>query len=268
VSQAHPRRPNRRPRRAVPTLEPIEGRALLSAGLDPPVAVRVEPPVAALDEPVVPGPAIVDVRANSFRGRTHGLVLTFDRDLDPATAIDRARYRLSTVGRDRRFRTADDARVAIQSAVYDESRREVTLRLARPLEHGQFVRLSIGENGAPAPLDLLGNALDGDGDGQAGGAFDATFNRLPIIRYTEADGDLVTLRLVHGGTLEFLQDARGNSVRLRFIGVKPGRSQLLGTFVRGRVGDGLARLGPTVGDQGVRFRLAQPPFEIAIPPAV
>lgn len=58
--------------------------------------------------------------------------------------------------------------------LYDASTFVVTLELSAPLPAGKY-RLSVSDT----VTDIAGNALDGDGDGQAGGVFSVRFDILP-----------------------------------------------------------------------------------------
>ena len=118
---------------------------------------------------VVGGPQIVDLDRFGFHSQPTLLVLTFDRDLAQATAVDLNNYRIFTPGRDGQIGTADDVAVPVSSAVYDPATRTVTLlasqRLSLFTEHALFVR----GTGAGAITDVAGNPLNG-------GDFSTTFD--------------------------------------------------------------------------------------------
>jgi hypothetical protein len=66
--------------------------------------------------------------------------------------------------------------------------------------------------------DLAGNALDGNADGTRGDAYDVRFARGSNFRYADRDGDLVTLTLQRGGSLELRRGADGAVQQVRIVG--------------------------------------------------
>jgi hypothetical protein len=105
------------------------------------------------------------------------IVLSFDRPLDPATAEDPDSYRLVLPGGDHRMGTGDDLLVPIVRATYDDQARTVTLEPRHRLPYLAFARLEVRSGGDSGVFGEGGLALDGDGDGQAGGSFVARFGR-------------------------------------------------------------------------------------------
>jgi hypothetical protein len=126
---------------------------------------------------VTGGPRVVNLQRFGFHTQPTTLVLSFDRDLDPARAQDPSNYQVTSPGRDRRVGTADDVIVPLRSAVYDAAARTVTLITVRRLSVFLPNHLFARGTGAGAITDTSGNLLDGDGNGQAGGDYTATFDR-------------------------------------------------------------------------------------------
>ncbi|QDV38116.1 hypothetical protein [Tautonia plasticadhaerens] len=73
--------------------------------------------------------------------------------------------------------TGDDLVVPIAAATYDEDSRAVTLEPRFRLPYLAFARLEVRSGGESGLVGEGGLALDGDGDGVAGGAFVARFGR-------------------------------------------------------------------------------------------
>jgi hypothetical protein len=170
----------------VPILGDAAGRSGRSIGivLDEPVGALGTPSAASIllaaaapaPPPTEPGPpapqqpdpyaTLQAVAVDARRGGAVAMIrLAWTAALDPGTAQSLANYRLVGAGRDGRFGTRDDRRVAIRSARYDAVSRTVALvpRCARlgtsPLQ--LIVSASV--------TDARGYAVDGNGDGLPGG---------------------------------------------------------------------------------------------------
>lgn len=131
------------------------------------VNVRDVPPV------VVRGVSVV-----TTRNVASGIALTFSDDVDAASATTVANYRIRLEGRDHRFGTRDDLFVPVVGAQYMADSRTVLLRTARPLKRSVAYQLTVN-GGSPGGLvgDIYGRLLDGDRDGQAGGAYVVPIDR-------------------------------------------------------------------------------------------
>ena len=226
--------------------------------------------VSILDDDVDrTGPSVSNVDLIRGPFGINAAVLTFSEALDPTSATNLANYgnRIITAGRDGRFGNRDDGAIPLLAALYDPSTFQVRLIPAAPLPFDQFFRVAADAptvNGpVPGLFDLSGNRLDGNGDDIPDATFvvDAFIGRT--VTYTEADGDLVAIRLAHGGLLEFQRTPNGPVRSLRLTDALPGRSLLLGSFRPTRLGtDRRAFLPPILGLRGVQLRLPRPPFVI------
>jgi hypothetical protein len=78
------------------------------------------------------------------------------------------------------FDTADDTVVPIAQIVHPISSDIVTLLLQEPLLEGLF-RLTVTSNSGQTVFDEVGNLLDGDGNGAAGGDFTGFFEVVPVL---------------------------------------------------------------------------------------
>jgi Bacterial Ig-like domain len=122
-------------------------------------AVTPPPPVDTV------GPTISNLLAPSLKTKGTPVVLTFSEALDVASAVNLANYLLVTAGRDKRFGTKDDKRVALRSATYNPTTHTVTLVPRKKLSVGVKYRLTVNGTSASGIEDLAGNLLDGNGDG-------------------------------------------------------------------------------------------------------
>jgi hypothetical protein len=106
-----------------------------------------------------------------------GLVLQFSDALKPAQAQNLAAYQLVMAGRDKKFGTRDDKRVALASARYDGSAHTVTLIPKQAFNEMQLQQLTVK---SALLRDSLGRLIDGNDDGQPGGDFVATLNGTSV----------------------------------------------------------------------------------------
>jgi uncharacterized protein YkwD len=111
-------------------------------------------------------PQLVSVRRGGSRAGLTSLVLTFSEPLDPAAASGLAGYQIRRAGRDRRFGTRDDAKLALKRAVYNPAARSITLLLSRPFRGAEKLQLALA---ARRVVGAGGMSLDGDRDGLPGG---------------------------------------------------------------------------------------------------
>lgn len=197
-------RRNVRPDRAgLQGIEFLEGRALLSGLTQAPAATTqqadIAAPVTTVAAPattrapaattVAPrvktvAPAMMAV-APPMLEESHllrsgntvtGLVMTFSKPLDPATAQDLMNYHVSP-----QTRAAGDG--AVRAAVYDSGRDAVTLILAQPVTLKRASRGVLFEVNNPSSdgesestiTDTSGQALQSTGDGQPDGRLFAQF---------------------------------------------------------------------------------------------
>jgi hypothetical protein len=212
------------------------------------------------------GPNIRDVRTIVAGGAVTGIVLGFSEPLDTLRAEDLFNYdrAVTMPGRDGRFGTADDRRVALVSARYDAAADRVILTPASPLPVNTLYRVVVNHLTTPGAgsgvADRSGNLLDGDGDGRPGGPFVADVGAGTNLSYRNQDGDRVTLRLSQGGRMDLWLDADGEARRLSFSGTVARRSKLSGTLARSRAGNGRTARPALEGEAGVRVALKSPPF--------
>ena len=189
-----------------------------------------------------------------------GVVIEFDKLLDPATASALSNYAVSLAGTDGKFGTPDDVSVPISSAVYDPDRLTVTLTPLTPLATGQFVRVDVNPVQAPDGVkDLAGNLLDGGLYASPCCGFSVAMARGRNLAYTDGDGSQVNLALSGPGILDASLDLTTNTAKhVRVLGAVA-RQTGLGGFVSG--GDGQASLPLISGMAGVSLGLP-PEFQV------
>jgi hypothetical protein len=112
-------------------------------------------------------PTVATVEASGTRQAFTRIVVGFSEPMDASRVGNLNAYTLVGAGRDGRLGTRDDVRIRLRSAVYDTATRRVTLTPRTSLGRNQAYRVTIGSG---LLTDAAGQALDGDGDGRAGGA--------------------------------------------------------------------------------------------------
>jgi hypothetical protein len=132
-------------------------------------------PVSASKGPIrvtalSPEPGSTDVELPS------SITVAFDRELN-APSVSTASFKLQRSGADGLLGTPDDVEIIPTSVTVATagSRSAVMDLTGVPLIDDRYGITLLGTGGA-AILDLSGNALDGEGDGIAGGDFTATFS--------------------------------------------------------------------------------------------
>jgi hypothetical protein len=205
----------------------------------------------------------VDFVAQS--GRIVKIIVSFKLPVSAATAKKLANYRLIGPGPDQQIGTSDDRVRSLATAHYDPATNTVRLRPSKPLPNGYFYHLIVkGDAGLTTPT---GERLDGDGDAAPGGDFHHIFGRGRELKYFDANGDRVVLRVVDGGGMVLTRDLSGEGLDLVLFGTSLSHSVLSGTVRKPDplTGDGLTTLRSITGLDDVDNSLADPPFVINNP---
>jgi hypothetical protein len=205
---------------------------------------------------------VSDVDLVALSGKIAKIVVSFNEQVDPITAGKRANYRLIAAGPDRRLGTNDDRIRPLATARYDAASNTVRLRPQAPLPFGSLFRLVVeGDTGLTTPT---GEPIDGDGDLAPGGDFEHLFGRGKELKYFDANGDRVVLRLSNGGVMEMKRDLFGEELGLVLLNTRAGQSVLSGTVRKPnpQTGDGPTTLASILGLEGVTDQLTDPPFII------
>jgi hypothetical protein len=124
------------------------------------------------DDPVQSdlGPQITAVVRYGYHAQPTSFAVTFDSDLDPASAGSASNYLLIGAGRDGRFGTKDDRVIRLRSVGYDAVTRTATLNCANRLALRARYQL-IAKGSAGGIRDTAGRLLDGNADGKSGGDY-------------------------------------------------------------------------------------------------
>ncbi len=121
---------------------------------------------------VLDGPRVTKVFRLGTQKELTGLIVTFNQDLDPTSAINPRAYRI--IGRvDGRCQTQ---RVGVSYATYDASKRQVTLHLKSRIDIHHPFHFAIAGTGAHTVRSTVGLALDGRKSGRAGSDFRAVLS--------------------------------------------------------------------------------------------
>ena len=106
-----------------------------------------------------------------------GVVVQFTDTLNADLARKLGAYKVLLAGRDKKFGTKDDTSLALSQALYDASKRTVTLIPKKAFKMTVPKQLRII---AAQLKDLLGRNLDGNHDGNSGGDFAAIFKKVSV----------------------------------------------------------------------------------------
>jgi hypothetical protein len=156
---------------SVTTTQPEINTATNAASLS--VTVSAVAPPDPADTP----PTVTLLRRFGVHTRPASLQIGFSNAMDPARAANLANYTLIRAGRDNRIGTADDVTVALATATYDATNRQVILTTRNPYPLHQRVQLTInGTNATTGVADLDGVLLDGAYTGEPGSNFVRRFS--------------------------------------------------------------------------------------------
>jgi len=207
------------------------------------------------------GPLITDVQFLAVKKTITGLVLEASESLNPATAAAPTSYALHSAGKDKKLGTADDIAVPLASVVYDQAVRTIQLTPVKALKAGQFFKLSILDTGDIT--DIVGNRLDGDMNGVSGGDCVALIARGTKVKYTDSNGDAVSLSLKKGGTMEIVRRLDGEAAHLRLADLVAGSSALAAKVKASSLGgDGITKLDLLSGAGSIADSLVNLPLQV------
>jgi hypothetical protein len=211
-----------------------------------------------------PGPTVQSLQLLPSYGAITAIVLTFSEPLIPSRAVNLLNYGYSV-------QASRNMLDGITSATYNAKNDSVTLQLEYPIFTNAAFKLSINQSTDTSSVpvgvaDTSGNLLDGNYDGVPGGVFTASFARGHDLTYYDDDGNRVSLRLSHRGTMSLTQHADGSAWQLVLSNVVAGRSTLSGQVRKvAPHATGVTTIPSIVGSAGVRVLLTDPPFVIGAP---
>lgn len=149
------------------------------------------------------------------------VVVTFSDPLVAAGANNINNYILASAGRKGVF----NSHVALTNAQYDPTNQSVALFVKTPLRTNKLYQLSIRPTGIQS---TAGQPFITGAPGGLGGTAIATFSRGSKVTYTDPDGDIVTLIMKHGGSMDFIDGLNGGNPNLTLTG--SAKSQLTGAL--------------------------------------
>jgi hypothetical protein len=139
------------------------------------------------------------------------VTLTFSEPLNASSARGLASYLVVGAGNDERFGSEDDVAVDVLGVSGGANGLSITLTFAQPLADGDY-RLTVFGQPGRALVDMAGNALDGDANGQAGGDFIRVFrvNEAPRVVEVSVNGGGNQRSRVTSLTVQFSDDVGGS----------------------------------------------------------
>jgi hypothetical protein len=207
-------------------------------------------------------PAIQTITLNPNGKRIASISVQFSEPVTQASAEALTSYGLFLRNKDGPYATGPRTAVQLSLASYDASTDTVVLTPKKSLSENKIYQLvAYGSNGV---TDALGHPVQGNGGtGSASANYSSFFGLGNHLRYVDADGDTVMLKLTGPGLLDLRRAFDGDASSLVLDDTTPD-SVLTGSVKKGRYGDGLATIdlvGPT---GGVNNELTKPPFIIVI----
>jgi parallel beta-helix repeat protein len=146
--------------------------------------------------PTITGVTPALIASNGTTDSTIGpITLTFSKPVDQIDVMARAEYELLWAGPDGVFGTGDDGAYGLTPQTYNTTTQAVALTSTTPdlsLPAGNYELIVFSSTIGRSVHDLSGNALDGDGDGNAGGNFIRPFTLAPkvtLLQFTADGGD-------------------------------------------------------------------------------
>ena len=190
-------------------------------------------------------PRVLDVALSPNRTE---ITVNFSTLMDSSTTSDPRNYRVNA-----------PRAVAIRQVTHATDGLSISILLKKAIPTGTFGLLSIVAGSGAGVTSSQGVMLDGDGDGQPGGAFHGSVAVASNIHYTDAARHAVSLQLAHGGVIEAYRSTNGNAQTVRLYGAIAGRSVLSGS-VKGK--NAVTPIAVLSGLNGANNRLTNPPFQI------
>src|SRR5205814_1798982 len=115
---------------------------------------------------------VIDLLSNAHFS---SLIISFSEPLDPVSATSTTLYTLIEAGPNGTFDNLDDVILPISTITYTPGSTDVRVFFSGQLAEGNY-RFTISGAAGNAMVDTAGNAIDGDGNGTAGGNFVRAFH--------------------------------------------------------------------------------------------
>ncbi len=179
-------------------------------------------------------PEVVSVVPIEGGAGVAGYAVDFSKPLDPTSASNANNYLLFTSGRD-----SGTANTIIRvAAVYDAAADSVILVPSQPLALNTFYGLMVTQG----VMDASGNALDGDGDGVAGGNYGSYVGIGNSLTYRDSATNLVNLSAA-GAQLLMVRNFSGDPFEVEVLGNTTGHAVLAGAVRRIGASSGVTSIG-------------------------
>jgi uncharacterized repeat protein (TIGR01451 family) len=124
----------------------------------------------------VAAPIVVAQKLTTSGQKITSVILTFSQALDPTSASDINNYQVLNLGSNGSL-SASGPSVAIARAVYNPVTRSVTLSFRQSLSVGRFYKVIANGPGAPGLVDLSGNVLNGEVNGNQNSIYQSLIGR-------------------------------------------------------------------------------------------
>jgi O-glycosyl hydrolase len=196
-------------------------------------------------------PGVEQIATTSVDGRIRAVRITFTEPMSAAQAGDASNYAIYSRGADGRQGSGKDRAVKLGLVSYDPGSRTVELQPAKPLAGNRLYHVSVA---AAMLRDAAGNVLDGDGNGQAGGAYNIFVGHGSKLTYVDQDGDRVTLKLTGPGKITMTRAFAGDATLVSLDGASAG-STLTGRLKPARSTPGTTTIGAIDNPGGAQVQL-------------
>ncbi len=215
------------------------------------------------------GPEVLSL--NHFdQGNTSALVVQFDDAMNPTLAQTLSEYTLTAPksAQGPFYSTKSGVNLPLSSASYNSATHSVTLTSSSRLSRGTFYRLTINGQPGVGLTGADGQTLDGDYDQTPGGNYANQIGWGSTLKFADAGGDQVTLKLTGGGQEQVTRTLGGDVEVLAILGAVPYTTTLSGTVHRGHHSKGQVVIPSLLGASEVIDTLAGPSFQVPQAPLV
>lgn len=190
------------------------------------------------------GPQVIDLGMTGTSRAISGMVVKFDRDMDPVKAASIPSYSLLALGK------GVKADVVFVSAVYDPVGRFVTLTASETFAQTTFKTLKVKINGKKDGLTGANGSPLGSKNGKSGKDALFTFDILSgkEVSFKDTDGDKATIIVANGGQLDAIK-LKGKRFLFQAWILDPIalQSTLSGSVTKSRKGDGIIVISEIIG---------------------
>jgi hypothetical protein len=182
--------------------------------------------------------------------RVNRVVVTFSDPLSTSGVNNPYNYVLTTIGKKGAF----NSQIALTNAAYDSATESVTLYTKTTLSPNKLYQLSIRSDGGI--VSTSNQPFVTGTPGGLGGTQVATFATGSKVKYTDPDGDIVTLQVQRGGSMQFIDGVNSSYPNVTVFGTT--KTILTGTLKAD--GDGHTIIESVTNPDGVQDLLLDNPL--------